>query len=853
MFSPKLYEVVKITAKEIFKRDFNVEVDEKTYLIRQQDNMMFRQIRLVTGNTKIYNPYIIFVDCKGVKSKKDEVYKLAMEGFMFNGRHFIASERSASMTRNAIVGFIDESISEEIDKRITMDLPMTETVLSKYCAYRGLMFSSCHCLEGYLPKMIVVPDYEKVIKDQNIKHLVEKEIEYTDKETGEIRTWKTKDIQTDIMDVPLNVFDGAGICHPEITRQVQQIIGMEELPTSWMLRGCYIKGLLHEIDYTTFYKERGITHIKDIWGKEHSVEEPMIILTQSMYKGYKYFKEKGTYEDWEEYWRRFKKYEHCLGVAKWNFTEEMEPVYTRANYQILQDLDLDFDDFKQLARTSIEWASKIVDGDALYTYCFLGLSNDNPRMLNCYTKAIMKNPHMMYEESIRAFFKQQLKKYIDKMKCGKIYIKACYKFWVPDLIMMLEWIGGDKNPKGALKAGEIWSKGYKGEYLIERNPHISKSEHLVSTAVETPDLQKYCGHLVNTVITNGYDLSAPRLNGSDFDGDLVLIVDEPLMIKGVDRNAPIVLNLDEKLTALSEPITKEGKTALILRTLVSLIGEVSNAASCYHNKCPKTDDTRRKYQSYIEILSIVNSFAIDFAKTGYIMQIPYHIAKYSKPFPYFMRYISDYYEHLYKMGEKSSAGAKFSMSRSNMNQLSFFIEKFHDKEIKWKIKGCDFDHHIMMDDTIEVDEEIEKQIEEKYKQFQRDVKQMSTLEKKLHNYDEYKEELGDWTKQEAINYQTNWQSFFDKYRNECEKICPDKKMLANIAVKICYEKYPKKTKKFLWKVAAEGVLSNIDQMNFSLPVKDPNGNFIYLGKRYNIHVWAGEEKIKKEGDVNNIV
>lgn len=515
MFSPKLYEVVKITAKEIFKYNYNVEVDARNFLIRQQDNMMFRQIRLITGNVQSYNPYIIFVDCKGVKSKKDEVNKLVMEGFKFNGRSFVVSERSASMTRNAIVGFIDESLSEEIDKRITMDLKMTETVLSKYCAYRGLMFSSCHCLENYLPKIIVVPDYEKVIPNQNIKHLVEREIEYVDKDTGELRKWKTKDIQTDEMDVKLNVFDGSGICHPEITNQIQSIIGIKERPTSWMLRGCYIKGLVHEVDYTKFFHERGISMIKDIWGVEHNVDDPMIILTLSMYKGFKYFKEKGTYEDWEEYWRRFKKYQHCLGVAKWNFTEEMEPKYTRANYQILQDLDLSFEDFKQLARTSIEWVSRIVDGDALYTYCFLGLSNDNPHMLNSYTKAIMKNPHMMYEETIRSFFKQQLKKYIDKMKCGKIYIKACYKFWVPDIIMLLEWIGGDKEPKGALKAGEVWSKGYKGEYLIERNPHISKSEHLVSVAVENEDLQKYCSHLVNTVITNGYDLSAPRLNGSD--------------------------------------------------------------------------------------------------------------------------------------------------------------------------------------------------------------------------------------------------------------------------------------------------------------------------------------------------
>lgn len=329
---------------------------------------------------------------------------------------------------------------------------------------------------------------------------------------------------------------------------------------------------------------------------------------------------------------------------------------------------------------------------------------------------------------------------------------------------------------------------------------------------------------------------------------MVLLVDEPIMIKGVHKDAPIVLNLDEKLTALSEPITKEGKTALVLRTLVSLIGEVSNAASCYHNKCAKTEETKNKYQSYIEILSIVNSFAIDFAKTGYIMQIPYHIAKYSKPFPYFMRYISDYYEHLYQMGEKKNSSAKFSLSRSNMNQLAFFIEKFHNKEIKWKIKGQDFDYHIMMDDSIQIDEDIAKQIELKYKMFLNETKQMLLFEKKLHHYDEHKDELTDWTKGEAINYQTNWQSFFDKYRSDCEKICPDKKMLANIAVRLCYEKNPRKSKKFIWKVAAEGVLSNIEQVDFTLPIKDPNGNFEYLGKRYNVQLWDGQKILTESGE-----
>lgn len=517
MFAPPLYSVRKIPAIDIIKSNMDISIDDRDYMIEQQDNMMFRHIRRITGNQDHYNPFIIFVDCNGAKSKKEEIRSLVINGFTVNGIHFSISERSASMTRNAILGFIDSSIVNEIDEIITMDAKVEKTVLSKYCAYRGLMFSSCHCLEDYIPKIIVVPDYEYVLPDNMIKFLVETETTYKDKETGEDKIWKSHGIETGKRDIEINAFDGCGIHHPQISEQVQEIVGMEERPTTMMWRAPYIKGLTAEVDYTTYYHEHDIDFIQDVWGKWHSVDDVMVIITESMYKGKKYFKQNGTADDWDNYWSKFHKYYHCLGIAKWNFTQEQEPVYTRGNYQILQDLDLDFDEFKQLAEKSLEWAYNISSRDELYTYCFLGLANDNPKPLNAYAKAVMKNPEMLKEDCVKDFLKRQIRKYIDKMKCGKIYLKACYKFWLPDLIMLLEWVGGNKNPTGSLEDGECWSIGYDGDILIERNPHICKSEHLAVKAVHPKELEKYCGHLVNTCIINCKSLAPQRLNGSDFD------------------------------------------------------------------------------------------------------------------------------------------------------------------------------------------------------------------------------------------------------------------------------------------------------------------------------------------------
>lgn len=832
MFSPRLYKVRKIPAIEIIKSDFDLKIKNQDYSVGQQDNMMFRLIRNILNKPSDFVGEIVFVDCNGARSKKDEIRRMVIDGFKLNGTHFVISERSASMTRNAILGFVDDSIASVVDEHITMELNIKETVLSKWCAYRGLMFSSCHCLDGWFPKTIVVPDYEVTLKHQKIRWLTEDIRTYNDYVTGEEKTWRTNGIKEGYKDISgVNVFDGHGMIHPYLVSEVQDLIGMEERPTSMMVRAPYIKGLLSEVDYTSYYKDHGIDKIQDRWGQWHDVSEPMIVLTESMYKGLKYFKKDGTIQDWENYWNKFHKYNHCWGVAKWNFTKEQEPVFTRGNYQILQDLDLPFEEFKTLAEKSLEWAYNVVNGDPIYTYCFLGLSNDNPNPLNNYAKALMKNPAMMCEHNIKDFLKKQMKKYIDQMKCGKIYLRACYKFLIPDIIMMLQWIGGDKEPCGSLEKDEFWSIGYAGKHVIERNPHICSSEHLVLNAKETDEIVKYCGNLVNTCMLNCKSLSPQRMNGADYDGDLVLVMDEPLMLNGIDENCAIVLNIDEKMTAKAEPVTKDNIADLVSRTLVSLIGECSNAATCYHNKAWKSGSTKKRYDKNIDILSIVNSFAIDFAKTGYIMNIPYEIAKYSKPYPYFMRYIGEYYSNLFDTLESHDSSYKFQRSKkSNMNQLCFMVEHFHDREIKWK-RFSPFNYKIMIDKSIPIDKQNLKAIETLFLQFNKETRYLLAFEKKLHRYDEYKSELKAWDRESALAYKVNWDSVHAKYRNLCEDVCGQKE-LANLATIVCYELYPKRSKKFLWAVASSGILDNLDQVNFNIPVRDDDGPYEYLGKMY---------------------
>ncbi|MEY8365756.1 hypothetical protein AALA22_08990 [Anaerovoracaceae bacterium 41-7] len=519
MFAPKLYTVYKIPLRDIVAANYeiNAPVDElRRYRIRQQDGSMLRQIRLITGDTSQFNPYIIFVN---IDKKDDEVIRyIVLNGFSVHGVHYSMSERSASMTRTGILSFVDDSIINELNRRITMDIKFDKIVLSKLYAYRGLFLSACHMLEGFMPKMIVVPDYFRVIPNQTIKYAYDNTTEFVDKD-GNNRTWTQKDIAVGKKDIEINAFDGCGIHHPAISRQVEEILDSKTQISSILWRMPYIKGVSHEIDYEAFYTERGINKIQDIWGVWHDFSEPMIILTESMYKGFKYFKTYGDERDWELYWERFRKYQHCIGIAKWNFTADEEPVYTRANYQILQDLDLPYEEFRSLANDSVDWAEKIVHGDPLFTYCFLGLYADNHKSKNDYISAILKNPEMIKEQSVRRYLSNLLSKYRDEMKCGKLWIKATFKFAVPDLIMLMEHIGG-LDPVGCLESDEFYAHSkdgpYIGEYLIERNPHICRSEHVILKGVQNVDISTYCSHLDNICMINSKSITPQRLNGADY-------------------------------------------------------------------------------------------------------------------------------------------------------------------------------------------------------------------------------------------------------------------------------------------------------------------------------------------------
>lgn len=536
MKSPKLYTIRKLTLqnfinfskeeikdtngkvkkKSVHKLNNNITLtdrEEKEYKIKQQHNHLFRIIENNKTITKDYIPDVVFVDCKNNKNYPKELDGILRKGIIVNGVAFKYWGKSASMSRNGILGFVSVNVYDIVESHAMMDIKFDKTVLSKFEAYKCLLLSSCFCIEEPLPYMIVVDDFEDTVKDVNIKYVDEKEIEYIDKKTNETKIFKEKIIKEGIKDVDICFNDGSGFISLEYANKIKECLQLDYVPSAEMLRIPYTKGLGLTVDFKGYYKEHNIEYLTDLWGKKHKVEDIDVVLTKSQYKGYKYFKKKGDYSDWEGYLALLKKYNYCMGIAKVNYSLKDEPKMTRCNYQTLQTLDITAEELIEVSSYTRKWIERILNGDLLYVYKYLGIS-ENTEPINDYMKAIILNPQMINDIKVKSYLYGLLRKTIDEVKIGKIHIKGAFKFLIPDVIMMLEYIGGLKV-KGCLKSGEMFAVNHSGEYVLNRNPHLSRSEHVILNAVNNKSTNRWCGHLEGCCMINSKDVTAPRLNGAD--------------------------------------------------------------------------------------------------------------------------------------------------------------------------------------------------------------------------------------------------------------------------------------------------------------------------------------------------
>lgn len=379
------------------------------------------------------------------------LHDIILNGFDWNGEHYVIYTASAGQIRTKRSVFIREAALNAVSPKLMCGLTIEDINrkgginTNKFLAYLALSNSATDPWPEFdITKCIVVDDMET---------LVEGEVDYIDS--------KDYSITRKVMGVPVPHTDGAGMVRPDVCKK------------NFMVRLPWVKGLLASFPYDKFIREAnrrepGVNHglVTDIYGVEHDVlaEDIQIIFCKSQFKMHKYF------DSWRQYQENFQKYGCEAGIC--NMEDDVFED-AKINYQMLQTLT-DLSD-EELLAISERTRRKIqtVTSDRNTMLQVFGATAGNRRR-NAFQESLMLYPELLQDEYCRDTLRMIKASLEKEAHAGRLDIAGKYTFLIPDMYAFCQWLFlGDKNPSGLLENGEVYCRLFEGGKELDclRSPH----------------------------------------------------------------------------------------------------------------------------------------------------------------------------------------------------------------------------------------------------------------------------------------------------------------------------------------------------------------------------------------------
>lgn len=652
-----------VEIKKIVEEKFNEEINKfkgvrklnrksltKTNLISLFESSLTRTMNFkvdeITNDIIIIRPYHYVIFNQLVKNGYDLNVGLD-ENNKIKKAHFRILTASAGQIRTKKCVFINEELWKQKEKTLLCGLTIEDMNnssehgmnLTKFMAYLALNNSATDEITDFdIDRCIVVEDFET-----NVKGLVD----YID--VNKLKDNDIEDcIERKIMEVPITHSDGAGLMLPKVNTR------------NFMIRLPWVKGLLTPCHFINFCKtERKRLNdnnkwvddlnnfkVADIYGIEHDLQEEdiQIIFTKSQFKAYKYYTNdldsKGNIvrSGWDKYKQWFKEYDCKANMCNLEPTRK-EFRKASLNYQMLQSsTDVTDEEIKYFTKPVCEY---IYNGytDIKTQLDMLKATKENKYRNNLQT-ALMIYPEMIQESYCKSLLSDMLNKKKKQAKFAKFKVDGTYTFLIPDIYAWMENLfNGNKNPKGILTHTKTVScKLYKNvnHVVVNRSPHLYRE-----LGIEINVVNKKTNKWFTTdgCYTSCHDLISKLLQ-FDNDGDKTLIIGDQVYYEMAKRNMKGIVPLYYEMAKASPQIINNENlyNALVDGYKYGNVGQYSNKITVLWNK-EKVDI------GAIKILTCLNNFYIDGAKTGYMPEVSDEITKRLKEangkLPYFFMFAKD--------------------------------------------------------------------------------------------------------------------------------------------------------------------------------------------------------------------
>ncbi|MDM0716959.1 hypothetical protein QTH81_01535 [Clostridium perfringens] len=585
-----------------------------------------------TLNLDADNITLDFITIDANKEDHSLLEQVIKNGIFIENEKYKFFTAGAGQTRQKKFLMIKESIWKDNEQKLMCGLTIDKINkkggmnINKFLAYLSLNNSASDVWRDFnIDKCIVVDDMELNVKGE-VDYLTRDDKVFdryiTDKNGKQRRKYKVDwNIERKIMDVPIPVMDGCGICMPKISNK-----------KNIQIRLPWIKGLISPTNFHKFAKLHNSTRVTDIYGKEYDVikDDIQIIFTKSQFKMWKY------YDSWEEYKKYFKDLKCIAAICK----EDLDKFKNmNINYQMLQTLNKMSDDDIEKLTYKLKETINEVHHDRYSQLEFLGATLDNDNRDNLQ-EILRLYPELLSSTYIKKYLLDLITKVKKDAKSGKIKLNAKRTFLIPDLVAFMEWLFlGEKEPKGALKDGEVYCTLYNKDSRLGvlRSPHLSR-EWAIRKNVANKKNEYF---ITKGIYTSANDLISKILM-FDNDGDEALVVSDKE--KWLLDLAEIQM---EYIRPLYYEMGKAGAKEINLNNIYSSlkfaydkgnIGKVSNTLTDIWNRENPEDD-----EKLIKWLTAYNNFIIDAAKTLQVPKVPTSLkeAMKNREYPYFFQFAKD--------------------------------------------------------------------------------------------------------------------------------------------------------------------------------------------------------------------
>ena len=501
-------EVIRLGDSELLRkirriRNNNFDQKELDDLLRKKKKRKSNNFINEEIDKLLYIDDIITVEFDDSRHYKTIINK----GYIsINGKNYVRLLAGSGMVRRSTVMFINEEILEEVQQFLNCDRdPNYKIVPSKYNAYVALVSSSSWRVS--CPNFVVIPDCE-------VERLID--VDFLNESNN-----KTKDpiVLPKKIKTVVNLFDGQGIISPELSKKWSEELLINYLPSEWIIRAPYLKGLLATFDFHLFAEKNNISIIKDVYGEEHNIKDINCIISVSQFKLYQ------AYKNTEDYKNKCLQNDFSWSISRPAPRENKAFGYS--TYQYLQNLNITTQEqIEGLCKKTLDWFKNVTGDDWIYTTLFLMGDIDKDRvgdewfdkLDNPLLQSLLLEPKLINDKQIQNKIQRLINKKIKESYLGVLLLDGNYSYMVSDPAAQVEWALG-LQVEGLLKEGEHYSKFWadKGKTKVAsiRSPMTYFSELNLLNIKNNSEIQNWYKYLNVGTIFNVFGMDMMRMSGAD--------------------------------------------------------------------------------------------------------------------------------------------------------------------------------------------------------------------------------------------------------------------------------------------------------------------------------------------------